>query len=817
MKRTLLIVCVLAFGLALLWLLSGGEGVPSSDSVDAEVADRGAAPIAADMPRDESLPDAERVELQAEDSGETTSSGERRFVRGQVRAPDDTPIEGATVRLLTSSNRDAEDCLREVSSDAEGGFAIALDDGWGTRLRVWAKADGFMTSSSSVTVGTDVTLSLPWATALRGRIREAGTGTLLAAAMVATREHTATTDSNGAYELPGIPVGKPITVRVRKPGYASHARTVLVHEREERDVDFELLRGVEVSIVVLDYETRTPVLGAAVYDRHIPAHQPTATEEPLGRTDSAGRFTIRAVPGEKLELGVAGEDYCATLWYWPAVEARQEPVVLPAMRLGWIEGTVRDEKGAAVAGADVYAHTNWTSAYRRLEPEERVRWDHPGEAAMRAREARAASGQDGRFRVPVAPGGEPFTVAVRKEGLVSATQESVEVPSHASPAWVDLVLERAARVRGRVMRNGEPWRGRVVWQSLTSDDSGVGSTDASGNYELSGVRPGKVRLTVQRLGAAEDVTATVVAKADDVVERDLEIQEDTTTISGRVTDSAMRPLSDISVFAHSGATGNGSSAKTAEDGTYSIEVVTDEVFTVVASRSRMIHAQVTDVPAGTSGVDLELADPGYLRLRLLDAATGEPVDLQSGRRRRIGWRPAGDLSFRSASSLVDIDGVVAIETALGPVDVLCDFSASGYVRKTVRGLIASPEESANIVDVTLSRGVAVKLTLAPWSEGQSGLAIFLLPRSRSGDVRAASPTDDRSSVVSLSGVDVWIRDRTVRDHWLRPDADGNVHVRGLAPGDYVIRGVPDKLVFDPAALSVSPETRAVEIRWNREQ
>jgi hypothetical protein len=58
-------------------------------------------------------------------------------------------------------------------------------------------------------------------------------------------------------------------------------------------------------------------------------------------------------------------------------------------------------------------------------------------------------------------------------------------------------------------------------------------------------------------------------------------------------------------------------------------------------------------------------------------------------------------------------------------------------------------------------------------------------------------------------VNVWIADPTLMHRHVSFEDDGAALLRGVAPGRYVLRAVPDDLEFTPEAIVVSGAERSV--------
>lgn len=228
-------------------------------------------------------------------------------------------------------------------------------------------------------------------------------------------------------------------------------------------------------------------------------------------------------------------------------------------------------------------------------------------------------------------------------GLVLKVGESATVSGK--------VVDTAGRPRSDIwVRPHAEWkRGRMATRH--------GTSDSAGRFELTGLSAGKYTLSLRR---ANVVSTTGPREKGEHVKldwgehlRDLVLVYDRTyVISGRVTYENGQPVEGAVVQArNSGLWGpyGSQSEKTGPDGRYEILDLPEATFDVGAIGT-LLHSfsqKVTDVPAGSRGIDLVLPSQ-FVEIsgRVVCGVTGEPVQAF-----KIGLLPAGADPYGRASQI----------------------------------------------------------------------------------------------------------------------------------------------------------------------
>lgn len=321
---------------------------------------------------------------------------------------------------------------------------------------------------------------------VRGRVVEGGLGQGIAAAQVTLETFagrvTATADAAGRFELLGLPEGVVSVVEVSADGFVT-ARP------SEGAIELHLIEGACVSDLRLSLEAQrwlevevSSVGGVPITDAMVRL----AGEKVDARTNAAGLTRVQARDGTVVLISAAGFASTAVRVDFRALVTGVLTVRLMPMPDGGtasltLQGLVVNEHDAGVAAARVQVR-------RELEGESWV-------------EANLAADEAGRFEVPVNEPG-PWVVEATSGGLRSAAVGTAGEP-------VRLVVLGGAMVSG-VVRD---WRAAPVasFSVLLSShrdglarDSEVGRhfVDAEGRFRLTGLRSGKVDLSVVSAGFA---------------------------------------------------------------------------------------------------------------------------------------------------------------------------------------------------------------------------------------------------------------------------------------------------------------------------
>jgi hypothetical protein len=230
-------------------------------------------------------------------------------------------------------------------------------------------------------------------------------------------------------------------------------------------------------------------------------------------TDAAGRFELRAVEPGKLILRARGTGFS------PVSRPVEIPAGTPRFDLGSIElpsaavveGEVTDTHGTPIAGARV------EGGFNSFDP---LQWVED----LAAPQTEVQTGPEGRFRLTDLPRGTPVELQIEHEGYIPLRVPGVEAPLQAP---LHLEMKTARGLSGRVVGpDGEPVGDAMLSRveeshsdgGMMMGESDLGTTDARGLFQVSGLEPGPNDLRVKAEGYATKTVRGVTIPAD----RDLE-------------------------------------------------------------------------------------------------------------------------------------------------------------------------------------------------------------------------------------------------------------------------------------------------------
>ena len=233
-------------------------------------------------------------------------------LRGAIRDMDaDTPLTKAIVVARIGGT-----VVGAGAADANGEYLITSLDPGEYNLEVFAIGHQRDIANATVIAGEEETINFalgplpPAGGSIAGRVTELLNDTPLVGARVqaihATGIITTYTCADGAYDLPGIPLGDTLEVTVASsaPGYDPTERQVMIGNQF---ANFIMNRGVlpgKMSGTVLDAETNEPIADTQVF------LTPTLGMLGYSRTPNAsGGFNLKNVDYATYDLRVSAKDY----------------------------------------------------------------------------------------------------------------------------------------------------------------------------------------------------------------------------------------------------------------------------------------------------------------------------------------------------------------------------------------------------------------------------------------------------------------------------------------------------------------------------
>ncbi|MFO7776621.1 MAG: carboxypeptidase-like regulatory domain-containing protein [Candidatus Hydrogenedentota bacterium] len=390
---------------------------------------------------------------------------------GVVLGPDGDPVENAQVFIEPG----VDHSLRRTETDASGRFAF--EDVRNGRIGLFAVADNASFGGKTVTAvsgarETGLQVRLGESATVRGRVRDADGAAVPEARItrVALLQEDKvgiplaklrafdfsepTSDEDGRFQIPNMPQGVELAIKVGHPSYAQ--TSVMGARAETQPVEVTLERGVLVQGEVVTRGDERPVANALV--RFSSAEPPHDTA--LAQTNFQGGFAVRLNPGGYV-FRADGEAYASPSWQQVVLpdDRAQVQVKLRVAGKGSIEGAVRNARTEApVTGARLILESGGQQA-------EAVRTGNDGTFELPAVEG------ENVLRLDQAPGYlQPSTPAYRVDVQENETTELPTIWLAPIPDYrVTVVDEDEERVPGAVVIMARP--AQLGWH--IADEAGV--------------------------------------------------------------------------------------------------------------------------------------------------------------------------------------------------------------------------------------------------------------------------------------------------------------------------------------------------------
>lgn len=495
--------------------------------------------------------------------------------------------------------------------------------------------------------------------ALRGKVEAEGQPvagavvTAVAADADADAEpHTTRTDPDGRFELLALPAGRH-AISATAPG---HLPAVLrSHDlRADASITLTLTPGGQPLRGTISDATGGALEGALV--RVTPLSGIAALRRLDGfasLSSDDGAYAIHVAPG-RYRVDVSHPDYAPehrAVDVGPGAQS-QDFALVP---MGVIEGIVRHEQsGAPVPGA-------WVSWQRErlmsLEPGHRM--------SIMAGGGKVRADDEGRFTLRGLPPGTILLTA-RASRAVSEGPTAVPLAMAEHAAGIEVLVSRAADVRGRVVSKQDPAQGLAD----ASVSAGVGAsarTDAEGRFVLEGVLEGRVTLFASAEGWLPSFPGTALeVTADAPTEITLELER-APAIRGRVEPPTVAEVSiELRPETMRMGTGIGPGAMMAGGGATKTESDAEGRFelgpahpgpTTVVARAADGRAGEVTVEVGPDGADEVVVrlEPRSVVRGTVRGATGQPVAQASVSLRRVREAEAADVRLTINGREMGID------------------------------------------------------------------------------------------------------------------------------------------------------------------
>jgi RNA polymerase sigma factor (sigma-70 family) len=558
-------------------------------------------------------------------------------------------------------------------------------------------------------------------------------------------------DASGRFDIGGLPL-RPYGLIARSGALVGVSGASLSKEEPEEQLEFTLLPAAHVAGRVVDGKGQ-PIAHAWVVpiasegDGHFVPHSddgqgddlPAGMAKILGAwTDDDGRFRIEGLHPGRYRVAARADGFA-----WaksPLNPVNSDSVEVKLKPESRIAGQVVDASGQSVSEADVTLDANADL----LGP------------------ARVHTGGDGTFAFSSLDAG-PYELTVAHDTMASVeTPVKVELGVAEAKTGLALKTDVGASVAGRVV-DADTGRGIAgILVGASSRASGeCATTDADGQYRLTGIGPGECDLNVDKAWGykVDQATRTTLTMGQVVEGMDFRLSRGT-VVSGRVLDAAGSPVARAKVLA-TRENRQEAFAMTGPDGTFTLSGFgLDEPLRLYAAKDRMIaQSEELSVPhEGLTGISLTLEPGACLRGRVLDAA---------GNRVRYA-----DLRIEPESGRFFLWGEISY-SALGNFDARGllpgDYAVSVAIKK-------DRKEYSKPVQVTLEAGNTVDDLVLTASRATPDASTYTVE---------AAVVDESGRAVE--GVQVWASDSTGSGspHGVS-NADGLIRVENVPGGTYSV-------------------------------
>jgi RNA polymerase sigma factor (sigma-70 family) len=792
------IAAVAAAALAALWL--GWSRSRGTERIPLELAARAPEPVA--LPVQQKAP--ERAPLTTEVGG--TGAPGRLAAGGRlellVLATDGRPIPGAAV---VCGNEEHEHHLR---TDDRGSCRVP-DDVWSVAsLPLQVDAHGFVRHDFPIDRGqfswsSPFLVTLTPAVALEGRLRDADTARPIEGAELTPLYGYwsrplpgATSGTDGTFHLESAPRGQEIQLLIRAPGYPAEQRLVQVSSTARAYLELELHSGVELHGHVVDAWTGAPLAGARVYhDVNGYEGTPGNGAAELARSDAAGEVAVRAlVRAKEVGLLFVHPGYCSVRMN-PDADGFEVPLLPAAV----IEGTLSDGEGRAMSTSEVIleglARYTWFEKLTLEAPPNSPLSRVSRETPLFVPIWRTQTDEQGRFRMEVVPG-HPRSQLYLRDPRQAAEIWTLDPPLlPGETRRVEIPVQRAGTIVGRLRINGAPSPGRVRYSSY-GKFLGSEWTRPDGTFELRGVPLGAVALQAYPdeyepagytpgQGRTHPVLAEVEVGAGITQPVELELELPTGTIRGRVTSPSGQPRAHLCVLASAGR-GNGFwRGVTDASGVFELRVPAEPGSYALELQG----CAPTPAQVGAEGIELVTTGYGRIRVRAEDASSHALVERVTLFVRRPGreWKSAGEFSPGT-------NGFAQWELEAGALELAVDKADDGYPSVFLGGFVLD-EDAELELDAALERVAPVEFLLT--NPPLPGVCILRLENTTGLPVE--------SGMLGSGGPRVGIRFR-----------EGRASVPSLASGEYRLSASFPDVMVEPGEIRLgSDRSRPIELTWHR--
>jgi beta-lactamase regulating signal transducer with metallopeptidase domain/protocatechuate 3,4-dioxygenase beta subunit len=549
----------------------------------------------------------------------------------------------------------------------------------------------------------------------------------------------ATSGEGGRFEIRGIPSGE-VRIDVRKKGFDSSSIELSL-PGDPPEIALVRLGRISGRIRSPGRETFPPF--------GISAKRSSGQEEPsrVGRgprmnremsTDATGRFSVEVPAGE----------WILTAHVPGYLETQSSPIEIEG-------GASREDiaidltKGASIRGKVLLEGVETPIEGAEVECSGTRERNFPIPLQVRQR-----SGTDGLFQFDGLPE-NVYALRVTHSLYPGESLEGIAVES-GKIRDVSIKLKPAGIIRGTVVdaASGNPLEGIAVRAYGRSS-----STDEEGRFTLSGLKPGRVTVAVEK-GAYRRAEARVTVPSEDAVILRLERRA---TIAGTVRGGHgdLRASGEIQAFPADRPNSSPDQARIDVAGRF-------EVF--VDPGTYILRARISGFPASESApvevrrgerkenVSIDIVEGGTIRGKVIARGSGRPI--QEARIEAFPSKSVGSRRSARDERLITLSGRLRspegsfLLEGVPEGEIEIRVRHPDYPEARIPGVISKAGKTTEIV-VEMEEGLALQGRAMDGSDGKglTGVSIYVQPAEKTEDV-----------------------------HRARSDGEGRFEIRGVLPG-----------------------------------
>ena len=609
-------------------------------------------------------------------------------ISGRVARADGTPVIGAVVEAPTGV------MPRTATSAADGTFTI-VGVASGSVALTARTLDGNLTSSP-VTVNAPargVTITMPQGARIEGRILDRASQQPVTDFIVSLPRRNqrpfevvnpaggagqTTHADDGHYAIENVPPGS-VELQVRATGYVPGSRSDINVEdgKTVSNVDVQLDRGTTITGRVTS--NGAPVAGVQV--RQGFQRTPSTTN---ATTDGDGLYSLDGVAEGDRTIDFQKSGYIVLHKPITVTAGKDVRLDVELDHGRELRGRVVDRSGRGMAGVNVAAST-------------------PGQPGPG--NTMTPTDGDGSFVMQGLADGK-YNVTARKEGFVSAEANDVDIPQNRA---LTMTMDTGATITGRVTGLPPEQLTQVIVTASGGTSRNQTYVDASGNFSLSGLPDGRVRVDgILTAGTNRRTAPPKMITIENGIAPLVEINFDEgITVSGHVTKAGAAILGGNIAFVPAVPSPDRQVANamlSPTDGTYAVAGLTPGNYTVrIIGPNLSYQTKYTATASGTFDVDIRGAT---MRGRVVDATSGVGL---SGARVNANSRGSG-----FGSAVTDSDGRFAIDAL---ADATFDVSVTREQYAAAKQQVVVSSGTVPDVEVRLEPAAAVTIHLIDATTG----------------------------------------------------------------------------------------------------